>query len=168
MSATVYHVEHPTPKHVENSIRGIKTAARGPWVEIDLDMLITKDGQIVGCHWDRPMLQDGFYDPERKIHPDARVRDLNYSAVRRLVAPGGYRIQPIETLLHECAKRGVGAVIEPKNDPRFGLDRYWKHLMAVSEDCGAHVRVYGFNPTHIAAAKRAGFQARLLKQHKEH
>lgn len=164
---SVFHVKAPVPKHVENSVRGIKRAKRLDYDEIDLDMLITKDGRIVGCHWPRPMLKDGFRDPYGVIDPHSTVASLKFSEVHRLRARTGlwtYRIQPIELLLHQCAKSGVGAVLEPKGDPRFKNKAVWDHLMKVAEDCGADVRVYALpqNAAALPYAKAASFRVKEI------
>jgi glycerophosphoryl diester phosphodiesterase len=160
----IYHVEWPTLKHVENSVRGIRHAHRNGFDAIDLDMLITSDGQILGCHWDRPMRRDGFRDPWRRIDPDKAVRELTWRQVSRLVAgyfPRRYRINRIERLLAECARLGVIAVLEPKDDPRFRQAAIWEHLAAVAEDLGAIVSVYALpqNAAALPPARAAGFQA---------
>lgn len=159
----ILHVEYPVMKHVENSLRGVRRAARRHEA-IDLDMQITKDNRIVGTHWPRPLLRDGFRDPRRRIGRHARVRDLTWAQVSRLRAghrPRLYRIQPIERLLYECARRGVVAVLEPKGDPRFTQDWTWQHIAKTAEAYGATVSVRALreNADALPAARRAGFKA---------
>lgn len=157
----IRHVQWPVMKHVENSLRGIRYAARHGYDAIDLDMQITSDGRIVGTHWARPMVRDGFHDPDHKIPRYRTVRRMTYRQVRRLVSSDHYRIQPIETLLRACARRGVVALLEPKGDPRFAQDWPWQHLAAVAEDVGATVSVRALreNADALAPARRAGFEA---------
>lgn len=156
----ILHYKQPF-KHVENSLRGVTRAARGRYDAIDLDMQITSDGRIVGTHWGKPMKLDGFHDPLNKIPRYTPVRRMTFAQVRRLVAPGRYHIQPIETLLAACARRGVIALLEPKGDPRFATDAPWRHLATVAEDVGATVSVRALpaNAAALAPARRAGFQA---------
>lgn len=156
----ILHYKQPR-KHIENSLRGIRRAARGHFDAIDLDMQITSDGRIVGTHWGRPMVLDGFHDPERKIPRYTPVRRMTYAQVRRLVTPGRYRIQPIETLLRACARRGIVALLEPKGDPRFRQDWPWEHLADVADDvgCTVSVRALPENAAALAPAERAGFEA---------
>lgn len=157
----IRHVKWPLMKHVENSIRGIRYAARHHYDAIDLDMQITADGRIVGTHWARPMVRDGFHDPDHKIPRYRTVRRMTYRQVRRLVSRDHYRIQPIETLLRACARRGVVALLEPKGDPRFAEDWPWQHIAKVAEDVGATVSVRALHANRAALdpARRAGFEA---------
>ena len=155
----ILHVKFPVMKHVENSVRGIRRAARRGYDAIDLDLQITSDGVIVGTHWGRPMVHDGFHDPEGKIPRYRPVKRLRWAQVHRLVA-GRYRIQRIERLLRACARRGFVALLEPKGDPRFELDWPWQHIAAVAEDCGATVSVRALheNAAALIPAARVGFE----------
>jgi hypothetical protein len=160
----IFHLKYPHMKHEENSGRGDRYAKRHAFGAIDLDMLITADNRIVNTHWDHPMLRDGFRDPLRRILPSKRVRDLTWRQVSRLVAgrfPRYYRIRPIERALTHCARLGLTAQLEPKDDPRFAEDWPWQHIRAVADDVGCHVRVYALpqNAAALAPARRAGFQA---------
>lgn len=155
----IYHRLQPF-KHVENSLRGIRLAARGGYDAIDIDLQMTDDGVIVATHWGRPLAHDGFHDPEGKIPRYRPVRRMTWAQVSRLVS-GGYRIRRIERILRSCADRGVVAVLEPKGDPRFTHDWPWQHIAAVADDCGATVSVRALheNADALPAARRAGFQA---------
>lgn len=156
----ILHYKQPR-KHVENSLRGIERARRGGYDAIDLDMQITADGIIVGTHWGRPMVLDGFHDPEHKIPRYRTVRRLRWAQVARLVTPDRYHIQRIETLLRACARKGIVAVLEPKGDPRFREDWPWLHIAKVAGDVGATVSVRALpeNAAALDPARRAGFQA---------
>lgn len=173
---SLFHLRAPHMKHEENSIRGIRKAARArdwrgrrKYTEIDLDMLITKDNRIVGCHWPRPMVRDGFKDPEGQLAKGRTVASMTLAEVSRLRARTGlftYRIQTIERLLAECAKRNIGAVLEPKGDPRFDEPWPWEHIAKVADDLGVHVRVYALraNKNALPAARAAGFHATELNK----
>lgn len=161
---SIFHVAYPVMKHTENSVRGVKRAKRLGKHAIDIDMLITSDNRIVGCHWDRPLERDGFRDPLGRIGRSVTVRHLTYTQVSRLVAgrwPRRYHIQPIERLLAECARLGVIALLEPKDDPRFATDWPWQHIAAVADDFGTTVSVRALpqNAGALPAARRAGFEA---------
>jgi hypothetical protein len=156
----IFHVQWPVFKHVENSLRGIRRAARRGYDAIDIDMQITKDGVVVATHWGRPMVRDGFHDPAGDIPRYRPVKRLTWAQVSRLVA-GKYHIRRIERVLRACARRGVVAVLEPKGDPRFTHDTVWRYIAAVADDLGATVSVRALpeNAAALAPAKRAGFQA---------
>lgn len=156
----IFHVAYPVMKHVENSVRGVRRAAHR-YDAIDIDMQITADRRIVATHWARPMVRDGFHDPEHKIRRYTPVQRMTFAQVRRLVAPKRYRIQPIERILRACARRGVVAVLEPKGDRRFTEAWPWEHIAAVAEDVGAVVSVRALhqNADALVPACRAGFEA---------
>lgn len=170
---SVFHVKHGTPYHVENSLRGIRLAHRLGYDEIDLDMCMTTDDRIVGTHWERPMIHDGFRDPYRELKPMTPVSGMKLDEVTRLRAGRirPYRISPIERLLAECAHVGIGAVLEPKGDRRFALVATWQHLAKVADDLGADVRMYalrnvphpGYGQTTVTAAKAAGIEGRVIR-----
>lgn len=146
----IFHLEWPNWKHLENSIRGIRKAARLGYDAIDLDILITKDGVIVVCHWDRPMIKDEFHDPARRISIHAMVRELTWEQVKSLRAPGGFRIMRIETALAACARARIIAYLEPKDDPRFAADAPWAYIKSVATKYGTKVRVRAL-PQNAAA-----------------
>ena len=163
-----YHLQWPRMKHEENSLRGIRYAARHGFDAIDIDMLITSDDVIVGCHWPEPMERDGFRDPRHKIGRDTPVRRMTWEQVSRLVAghwPRRYRIQRIERLLAACAKRGIIAYLEPKGDPRFELDWPWQEIRKHADVVGAHVRVRVLRDHHGPAVVKTAdryFPARVI------
>lgn len=163
----IFHVQYPVMKHVENSNRGDRRAKRHGYDANDLDLLITSDNRIVNTHWDRPILRDGFRDPHKRIRSHERVRDLTWVQVARLVAgrwPRRYRIRPVEQALTHCARLGLIAYLEPKDDPRFALDWPWQHIRAVADDVGCEVRVRALpqNAAALPAARRAGFRTKVI------
>lgn len=166
----IFHVAWPIRKHVENSIRGIRRAARGGYDAIDLDLLITADNVIVVTHWDRPMRRDGFTDRLHRLNHDLRVRDMTWGQVQRLEA-GGYRIMRVERALEECARDRVIAYFEPKGDARFEQDWPWRHIAAVAKREGTRVRVRAIRnyPSRnaglrrVRAARRNGFRANTIR-----
>ena len=164
----ILHVKAPTPKHVENSLRGIRRARRKHFDAIDLDMQMTKDGVPVCTHWPRPMIRDGFRDPLRKIPRTRMVSEMTWHQVARLVAgrwPRRYRIVSVDRALYECARQGVTALLEPKGDHRFRDDAVWQHIASVADRVGAHVVVYALpeNEAALDPARRAGFKAWVIR-----
>jgi glycerophosphoryl diester phosphodiesterase len=160
----IFHLKWPRWKHEENSIRGIRTAARRGYSWIDLDLQMTKDGVIVVTHWARPMRKDRFRDPRSLIDPDTSVRHLTWDQLRRLRTTDGYRIPRIEAALRACHRYGIGAYLEPKGDPRFGHDEPWQHIAKVADDVGTHVRVRALraNQNALIPAHRVGFRTNVI------
>lgn len=185
----IFHLLSPF-KHVENSIRGIKRAARRHFRWIDLDILITKAdphcplpaddsehqggvclGHVVACHWDRPLLRDGFIDPTGGLHKRARVRDMTLPQVLRLRTKDGYRIRRIRVLMRVCAAQSIGAYVEPKDDPRFELDWPWKHMRNVARLRRVRLRArtirdfptIGAGIRRARAARRNGVRAKTIR-----
>lgn len=200
----IYHLKHPHKKHEENSLRGIRAAAKArKWIrrglrlvrvrkftEVDLDLLITKAdphcphcapgkcvGHVVGCHWDEPMVHDGFYDPGdahgHKLPKHTRVRDMTLEEVLRLRARTRgriYHISTVEQLLAECATQGIGARLEPKDDARFEQVSVWTRIKAYADKVGAVVRGYslrnfggkGAGTRRVAAMNKAHIPAHTI------
>lgn len=163
----IFHLLRPF-KHVENSIRGVKRAKRLGYPAVDIDLQITKDGVIVACHDNQPMLH-GFFDPLHRLPRDAKISDLTWAQVSRLRARTGlllYRIRRIEDVLRACARYGRIAVVEPKANREFGEYWPWQHIAAVADDLGVTVSVRALRELggvrHIAAARAVGFQAWLI------
>ena len=180
----IFHLSYPFKKHVENSIRGVKLAARRRFKWIDADLLITKadpdcrhcapgvcPGHIVWTHWDRPMVKDGFYDPLRLLDPRTRVREMTLDEVLRLRTKDGYRIHRVETLFRVCAAQNIGAYVEPKDDPRFEQDWPWRRLKALSRLRRVRLRSYtlkdfptlGAGVRRVQAARRNGVRAKTIR-----
>jgi hypothetical protein len=174
----IFHLLQPR-KHIENSLRGIRLARRRRYDAIDIDLQITEAdphcplgpddpehvdgvcyGHVVGTHWARPMVQDGFHDPQHRIPRYTKVRRMTIAQVLRLVS-GRSRINRIARLLRRCARLGVAAVVEPKGDPRFRQDRVWEYIVAVADDVGAtlSVRALPENAAALPPARRAGAEA---------
>lgn len=169
MNRSIFHVAKGMKYHVGNSLRGIRKAIRRRFWAIDLDILITKDGVIVGCHWSRPMLRDGFYDPLGKIPPGTPIHQLTWAQVATLRTKDGYRIQRIERLLQECGPKII-AYLEPKSDARFELDWPWLEIKQAAHyyDCRIKVRSIrnlggkGAGTRRVAAARRNGIAANTI------
>lgn len=190
MRRWIFHLSFPFKKHVENSIRGIKAAAKRHFTWIDLDELITKAdpncslpaddpehvngqclGHVVGCHWDRPMERDGFFDPQGVLHHHTRVREMSIDEALRLKTKDGYSIRRIKTLLVVCAMKRVGAWVEPKDDPRFEQDWPWQYQKSLQRRFKFRLRARAIRnfPSvnaglrRVQAARRNGIRANTIR-----
>lgn len=167
----IYHLDaRDAPKHKENSLRAVRLVHESPkWNALDIDTLITKadpkcpicpprkcKGHLMACHWDRPMERDGFHDPHHELRHDTRLRDMTVREARRLVAPGGYHIPFLSTMISHCARLDVIPVVEPKDDPRFELDWPWQllHRLDVHTHAGLRVRTLRDFPKPGAGIRR--------------
>lgn len=168
---SIFHLKWPHMKHEENSLRGIEKAARRRDDEIDIDLQMTKDGVIVGCHWPRPMVRDGFHDPKHCLRRTRTVRSMTWEQVKRLrTRKGNYHISRIESLLKKCAEEGVIARLEPKGDKRFEDVEVWREVKAEAKKHGAKVRGYslrnsggrGAGVRRVAAMKKAGIPSKVI------
>lgn len=179
------HVEWPVPKHVENSLRGIRYAARHGYDSIDLDMLpdgiLTERvkhpapmtfadiaGHLRGDHWPDPFRHDGFRDPKGLLGPGDHITTLTPPEIDRLVAghwPRRYRIPRVEAELALCARlrthAGVPlkALLEPKHSPVWMRPEVWNYLAWVCEEHDTHVAVYSLMHECLPVAREAGFNA---------
>lgn len=166
----IFHPRRGEKYHRVNSLRGIRRAKKAGATEVDIDLCITADKRIVGNHWRRPRLKDGFRDPLGRIRLRACIDQLTFRRAHRLVAGLGYRIQSIEVLLKECARVGIIARVEPKGDPRFTQDWPWQHIKAVAEDVGCEVRMYvlrnspvrGYGERVQPVAERNGIPGKVI------
>lgn len=182
---SIFHKKHGVPYHTENSLRGIRKAAKARkavrrvvrgrvvhrllprWNEIDIDVTMTKDGVVVGNHWGRPLLKDGFIDPEHKISKQARVHELTWDQVKRLHTKDGYRIRRLTVLLDACARNGIGARVEPKVDKRFEDPETWKPIKQHADEVGCRLKGYsirnlgghGAGVRRVEAMRAAGIPA---------
>ena len=160
----IYHVAHGVPYHREDSFRGIIFAAQHGYVWIDLDLQITKDGVVVVCHWPRPLLHDGFIDPEHKISRWAKVSDLTWAEVQRLHTKDGYHIRTLDQCLAVCASHGIGAKVEPKGDRRFNAQPIWNQIKAEADRHHARISAYALihNSFCLKYVRAAGIPASRL------
>lgn len=161
----IFHIRHGQPYHRENSLRGIARAARAGYKRIDLDLQMTKDGTVVCTHWPRPLLRDGFRDPQHKISRFAKVSSLTWAEVQRLHTRDGYHIRSLDICLAACASHGIDAVLEPKGDPRFRDANVWRNIRAMAQRHKVHVTGYTLrrNAGAIPYMRAAGIAAHPLK-----
>ena len=168
MAKGIFHLKWPRRKHEENSPRGIREAARKGYARIDLDLSITKDGVVVGCHWPRPMIRDGFRDPKKQLKRTRTVASMTWAEVSRLRTKDGYRIWRVEDLIAVCAEEGVEPLFEPKDDARFEDVAPWHPIKKACDAHGLHptgysLRSNGRGKKRVAAMNAAGIPAHLLK-----
>lgn len=169
---SIYHKDDDTPYFFENSYAGIDYAAAHDYDEIDLDILITKDGVLVCTHWPRP-LEHGFYDPWRLIKKRTRVDQMTWKQVKRLRAKWNgktFRIRTVADMLAHCKRKGVIPRLEPK-EIRYELDWPWKRIAGHRDRLRMVVRMYalrnlngtGSGVRKVAAAKRHGIPGKVLR-----
>jgi hypothetical protein len=183
---SIYHKPKGVKYHVENSLRGIRAAARATkhvwrrvrgrrrrilvdkWDEIDLDLTMTKDGVLVDNHWDKPY-KDGFRG--RNLTPRTSIRKSLWADVSTWRTPDNYRIHKMETAITECAKRGIGARIEPKNDKRLENPDVYRPLKRHADAVGCKLRGYsirtlggrGAGARRVNAMREAGIPANVIR-----
>lgn len=174
-----YHVEYPTLKHVENSIRGSKHAKRIGCKTTDLDMLpdgvLTTmvergqpltPGEIAGhlrnTHWPDPFRRDGFRDPKHILGRGNLITHMTPVQIDRIVAgrwPRQYHIPHIEAQLAFCATIHLQVLLEPKQSPVWLRQEVWDYLASVAERNHTRTAVYSLMHECLPYAKRAGFNA---------
>ena len=170
---SIFHLKYPRLKHEENSLRGIGEAKRRGKTEIDIDMNPDALRNIYGYHWLYLMLKDGFRDPKRLLDKHTAGDHMSPEEISRLVAgrwPRRYRVSRIEVLMKRCARKRIGARLEPKH-PMFTEVEPWLHLADVADDLGCTVRMYAlrehagdprFGEKCVAAAKKAGIPGKVI------
>lgn len=167
---SIFHPRKGQPYHEVNSLRGIDRAVALGFDEIDLDMQMTKDGHIVVCHWSRPLLRDGFRDPDGKIARTRQVRDMTLAEVSRLKTKDGYRIQTLNKCLARCAEAGIAARVEPK--VKVFYQRWpWENIAKAANGYNVTVRMYALR-NHVGdpqfgqkcwgAARGAGIKGKVI------
>lgn len=178
-----YHVEYPTLKHVENSLRGSKHAHRTHHKTTDLDMLPDEvlvkaashaaaigqpiprsaiAGHILNEHWPEPIRRDGFKDPKGILHRDDKITEMNPDEWGRLVARSGghrYHILPIERQLALCPTLPLQVLLEPKHSTVWLHPEVWHYLAEFCIVHHTHVAVYSLMHECLPFARRAGFNA---------
>lgn len=163
----LYHVHKGTPYHVENSLRGVREAAKLGYVGIDLDANADACDVVWATHWGRPLLRDGFRDPLGRLSRFAQVHTLTSGEVARLRTPGDprYRIQTAGRLIKAARRRGLLVELEAKSSPPLYGRRAWLNLAeeldgATKDNLLVKVLLdLGPNPENrLRAAHAAGFR----------
>lgn len=175
-----YHVEAPTPKHVENSPQGCHYAKHHGFRTIDLDMLPDADlvtlvrrsaplspaqiaGHLHNTHWDDPFRHDGFRDPKGILHRGDVMHDMHQHEVDRLVAGHRwttlYHIPRMEAQLSLCHQLGIQALMEPKHSAVWMREEVWAYLANYCAALGVRAAVYSLQHECLPIARHAGFHA---------
>ena len=151
---------------LENSIQGLDTAARLGYAGIDIDSWVTRDGVPVAIHWVKPA-QNGFKGKTAKI----RVPDQTYAQLQRLRHPKGYKIERMETMFREAAKRNLRIEFEIKYPKAYTKTATFIPLRKVATEVGLNVQVKTQGGSTAAqqigrlkAAHEAGFPTILMTQ----
>lgn len=163
----IAHQRHGEPYHVGNSLRGLRRTHRRRINGQDVDGNISADGTPCATHWLRPLAHDQFRDPLRRIPKHAAMSSLTDRQIRRLIAPRGYRIQPMKKVIRRAARLGLTICYEVKDDKRFATpgpyaylkkwaDRYGASMVIMSQPFGGR----GFD--RLAMAQKFGFDTLLL------
>lgn len=154
-----------------NSRVGLRRAAAIGAKALDVDVQLSRDRVFLATHWERPLLRDGFRDPQGRIGRFARVDRLWASDVERLRSEEGYRIRPVHQLFPTARRHGITLCLEVKEDPRTADAAAWAQLAADVRDKAAPVVIMsqpfrGAGVAALAAAKAAGLPTLLLTRGK--
>jgi hypothetical protein len=85
---------------------------------------------------------------------------MKWRRVRRLRVPRTkYRIQRLETLLAECARQDIEAVLEPKSDPRFQQVSTWQRIVVMRRLAKARIAAYALPELGGAESMKAAREA---------
>ena len=180
MSERIWHRPPRTPAHIGNSRRGLEKAYRaGSW-GIDIDVLMDRDGRVMACHWQRPMVFDGFYDPAGKLPRTKKLRDMSGGEIARLRTRDAvpYRIHSASAMIRwnldlapKYHRRLDPLVLcfEVKPEPRFADPDSYLETVGTAAAFGAPVRIMtqprgGVGLRYARAAKKAGAQVILLRR----
>lgn len=158
----VFHRDAPT--WLADSFRGIAAAVAAGYRWEDTNYLITHDGHMVNCHWNRPLLH-GWHDPQGLIPRTAPVSTLTLRQVRRLRSPtGNYRIHTVEEMIARSGAAGLWMELEikPPAQPTYDLacrvmDAAVTHRVPVvvktlTRPGGVHAATARLAPFHRAGA----------------
>lgn len=102
------------PSWLADSFRGIKAALRRGFRWSDTNYLTTRDGHLVNCHWQRPLMH-GWHDPEGALKRSTPVYKMSLEDVRRLRSrTGDYRIHTAEDMVSRAGREGLRLELELK------------------------------------------------------
>lgn len=124
----LFHVKKGQPYHVENSLRGVALAKRLGFDGIDLDVNASADDVIFGTHWGRPMIRDGFRDPQGVLPRTTDMHRMTAEQISRLRTADGYRIRRVSTLIKGARRLGLSIEVEAKPSPPLYQKRAWQNL----------------------------------------
>ena len=180
MSERIWHRPPRTPAHIGNSRRGLEKAYKdGAW-GIDIDILMSRSGRVMACHWQRPMVFDGFYDPAGKLPRTKKLRDMSGGEIARLRTRDAvpYRIHSASAMIRwnldlapKYHRRLDPLVLcfEVKPEPRFADPDSYLETLGTAAAFGVPVRIMtqprgGEGLRYARAAKKAGAQVILLRR----
>lgn len=145
-----------------NCRAGIRKAAARGATALDVDVQVTRDVMLVATHWERPMLRDGFTDPEGTLSRFTRVDRMWLHEVMRLRSPEGYRIRPVHHLIPTAHRHGVRLCLEAKQDAILERREAWEQL-------DADVRGWGPFPGPVVVMSQpfGGAGVRVLRAAKD-
>jgi hypothetical protein len=126
----ILHSAKGAPYHTVNSLRGVIRAEREGYIGIDLDVNADAEGIIWATHWGRPMLRDGFRDPQKRMSRFKQIHHMTTEQVARLRTRDGYRIWRVSQLIKEARRWGLLVEVEAKPSPHLYGKRAWEHMAA--------------------------------------
>lgn len=146
VSRRFFHVPKGVPYSVENSYIGLWAAWRKGFKWIDVDLHVTKDGEVIAAHWAHPR-QDGFILPawfKDKYGPDPMIRDVVWADLQKLrSAPRSYygktfvnQYRTAKEMMAQAKRLGLSIEFEPKGDRDFGVPGLWLTLAGDAIDVG--------------------------------
>lgn len=162
-----YHRKSGQPYALENSIQGIDYAKKEGYKGIDIDVMVSKDGVLVGSHAWEPLksgITGGFKDPLGKIKKDARLSELTLAELRRLRHEDGYRISTLEELIIHAKLKGINLIIEMKVPSK--IERQLPQIAALlnKHNVKAGITSRKDKPGYVhalAVARSLGFHTRM-------
>lgn len=180
MSERIWHRPPRTPAHIGNSRRGLEKGYKdGAW-GIDIDILMSRSGRVMACHWQRPMIFDGFYDPAGELPRTKKLRDMSGGEIARLRTRDAvpYRIHSASAMIRwnldlapKYHRRLDPLVVcfEVKPEPRFADPDSYRETLGTAAAFGVPVRIMtqprgGEGLRYARAAKKAGAQIILLRR----
>ena len=180
MSERIWHRPPRTPAHIGNSRRGLEKAYKdGAW-GIDIDILMSRSGRVMACHWQRPMIFDGFYDPAGELPRTKKLRDMSGGEIARLRTRDAvpYRIHSASAMIRwnldlapKYHRRLDPLVLcfEVKPEPRFADPDSYLETVGTAAAFGAPVRIMtqprgGEGLRYARAAKKVGVRVILLRR----
>lgn len=136
----IWHKRKGQAYRIGNSLRGLWRAKRAGYDLIDWDGTVTKDGVPVVNHWPK-FRKDGFRDPDRRWAKSTKIANLTYAQVKRLRAPGGYRIRAVGQRFKQAARAGVDVAYEVKGQSAFEKGWVWEKIWRANVAAGKPVKL---------------------------
>lgn len=162
-----FHRRSGQPYAFENSFEGINYAASHGYKAIDIDVMVTKDGVLVGAHAWHPLesgFMGGFRDPQGKLSANTRLSEMTFAEVSRLRHRDGYRISALEDLIIHAKTRGINLIIEMKVPSE--IEKQLPHVAAILNEydvkAGITSRKDKAGYVHaLSVARKLGFHTRM-------